>query len=153
MSMEIQNKYGSYYENDLRAAGGRPVEEAEEVKEAGHRKPIQDEYTSSEKSGRKPSGLYHLGEDGHGNPKIAFDDPKRPGGDEKKVEECTTNTDQVDRNIDKLKREKQQIEQKIKAQKGDEEKVKMLEQKLAQIENELSQKDNDTYRLQQATHA
>ena len=49
MSMEIQNKYGSYYENDLRAAGGRPVEEAEEVKEAGHRKPIQDEYTSSEK--------------------------------------------------------------------------------------------------------
>ena len=37
MSMEIQNKYGSYYENDLRAAGGRPVEEAEEVKEAGYR--------------------------------------------------------------------------------------------------------------------
>lgn len=160
MSMEIQNKYGSYYENDLRQLeSGRPVEEAGEVKEAGRRKPIQDEYTGSEILGSKPSGLYYLGEDEHGNPKVVFDDPKRPGGDGvdakasgKKVEECTTNTDQVDRDIDKLKREKRALEQQIKAQKGDEEKVKMLKQKLAQIENELSQKDNDTYRRQQATH-
>ena len=60
------------------------------------------------------------------------------------------NTDNVDREIEKLKEEKEQLEQQIKAAAGDKEKVKVLEKKLAQIEGELSQKDNDTYRRKNA---
>ena len=55
-----------------------------------------------------------------------------------------------DREIEKLKEEKKQLEQQIKAAAGDKEKVKVLEKKLAQIERQLSQKDNDTYRRQNA---
>ena len=36
----------------------------------------QDEYISSEKSGKKPMGLYRIGQDENGNRKIFFDDPK-----------------------------------------------------------------------------
>lgn len=68
----------------------------------------------------------------------------------KQAEKCTTNTDNVDREIEKLKEEKKQLEQQIKAAAGDKEKAKVLEKKLAQIEGQLSQKDNDTYRRQNA---
>lgn len=56
----------------------------------------------------------------------------------------------VDREIEKLKEDKKQLEQQIQAAEGDEEKIKELEKKLTQIEGELSQKDNDTYRRQNA---
>lgn len=91
--------------------------------------------------------------------KVMYDDPKRAAKAKdvqpkeepaKKAEKCTTNTDNVDREIEKLKEEKKQLEQQIKAAAGDKEKVKVLEKKLAQIEGQLSQKDNDTYRRQNA---
>lgn len=66
------------------------------------------------------------------------------------AKKCTTNTDQVDREIKRLKEQKQQLEQQIKAAFGDEKRVKELEKKLSRIEGELSQKDNDTYRRQNA---
>ena len=66
-----------------------------------------------------------------------------------KAEECTTNTDAVDREIEKLKEEKRQLEQQIQAE-TDDEKVKELEKKLARVEAELNQKNNDTYRRQNA---
>ncbi|MBE5949154.1 MAG: hypothetical protein E7261_09020 [Lachnospiraceae bacterium] len=111
----------------------------------------KDEYISSEKSGNKPSGLYRMGQDDNGNPKVLYDDPKKA---EKKsatgkAEECITNTDEVDRKIEKLKEKKRQIEQQIQAE-TDENKVKELKKKLAQVEAELSQKNNDTYRRQNA---
>ena len=94
---------------------------------------------------------------------MLYDDPKKAGGADKKgqpkvgadspdedAEKCTTNTDRVEREIKKLKEQKQQLEQQIKAASGDEEKIKELEKKLSQIESELSQKDNDTYRRQNA---
>ena len=84
--------------------------------------------------------MYRMGQDENGNPKVLYDDPKK----------CTANTDEVDREIKKLKEQKQQLEQKINAAAGDEEKVKELEKKLSQVEGELSQKDNDTYRRQNA---
>ena len=71
-----------------------------------------------------------------------FDDPK------KDTRTCTGNTDQVDREIRKLKEKAQQLEQQIQAASGDEEKKAALEKKLAQVKSELSQKDNDTYRRQ-----
>ena len=88
-----------------------------------------------------------------------YDDPKRAAKAKdvqpkeepaKQAEKCTTNTDNVDREIEKLKEEKKQPEQLAKPSAGDKEKAKVLEKKLAQIEGQLSQKDNYTYRRQNA---
>lgn len=124
----------------------------------------RDEYISSEKSGKEPAGLYRLGHDGNGSRKIFFDDPNRSDRTEgkeqpkadgsrpgKPSEKCVTDTDKVDREIEKLKEKKQQLEQQIRSASGDEKKVRELERKLAQVESELSQKDNDTYRRQNAS--
>lgn len=165
MSMEISSNYKDYKNKYLE----RAQTEQDKVKEASQEQrgkdkregiPVpKDEYISSEKFGSKPSGLYRLGQDENGNPKVLYGDPKRavkakdvqPKEEAaKKAEKCTTNTDSVDREIKNLKEEKEQLEQQIKAAGGDKEKVKVLEKKLAQIEGELSQKDNDTYRRQNA---
>ena len=165
MSMEISSNYKDYKNEylDRVQTGQDKVKEASqdqrgEDKNEGIPVP-KDEYISSEKSGSKPSGLYRLGQDENGNPKVMYDDPKRVAKAKdvqpkeepaKKAEKCTTNTDNVDREIEKLKEEKKQLEQQIKAAAGDKEKVKVLEKKLAQIEGQLSQKDNDTYRRKNA---
>ena len=165
MSMEISSNYKDYKNEylDRVQTGQDKVKEASqdqrgEDKNEGIPVP-KDEYISSEKSGSKPSGLYRLGQDENGNPKVMYDDPKRVAKTKdvqpkeetaKKAEKCMTNTDNVDREIEKLKEEKEQLEQQIKAAAGDKEKVKVLEKKLAQIEGELSQKDNDTYRRKNA---
>ena len=165
MSMEISSNYKDYKNEylDRVQTGQDKVKEASqdqrgEDKNEGIPVP-KDEYISSEKSGSKPSGLYRLGQDENGNPKVMYDDPKRVAKAKdvqpkeepaKKAEKCTTNTDNVDREIEKLKEEKKQLEQQIKAAAGDKEKVKVLEKKLSQIEGQLSQKDNDTYRRQNA---
>lgn len=111
---------------------------------------LKDEYIDSENSDRKVSGLYRLGQDEKGNPKVLYEDPeKRAKGEPvKPAEECTGSTDQVDREIEKLKAQKKQLEQQVKAAKGDEKKTKELEKKLAQVEAELNRKDNDAYRKQ-----
>ena len=153
MSMEISSNYKDYKNEylDRVQTGQDKVKEASqdqrgEDKNEGIPVP-KDEYISSEKSGSKPSGLYRLGQDENGNPKVMYDDPKRVAKAKdvqpkeepaKKAEKCTTNT------------EKEQLEQQIKAAAGDKEKVKVLEKKLAQIEGELSQKDNDTSRRKNA---
>ena len=165
MSMEISSNYKDYKNEylDRVQTGQDKVKEASqdqrgEDKNEGIPVP-KDEYISSEKSGSKPSGLYRLGQDENGNPKVMYDDPKRVAKAKdvqpkeepaKKAEKCTTNTDNVDREIEKLKEKKKQLEQQIKAAAGDKEKVKVLEKKLAQIEGKLSQKDNDTYRRKNA---
>ena len=130
---------------------------AESIKETenqvnGNSIPVpRDEYISSEKSGNKPSGLYRMGQDENGNPKVLYDELKKTEkkSTTSKEEECTINTDAVDREIEKLKEEKRQLEQQVQAE-TDENKVKELEKKLAQVEAELSQKNNDTYRRQNA---
>lgn len=165
MSMEISGNYKDYKNEYLERAQTEQdkvkrtsQEQKEEDKSEGVPIP-KDEYISSEKSGSKPSGLYRLGQDENGNSKVMYDDPKRAAKAKdvqpkeepaKTAEKCTTNTDNVDREIEKLKEEKKQLEQQIKAAAGDKEKVKVLEKKLAQIEGQLSQKDNDTYRRQNA---
>ena len=185
MSMEVSSNYKDYKNDYLeRLQGGK-----DKTKEVGNEQgtgnksesiPVpKDEYISSEQSGNRPSGLYHMGKDENGNPKVLYDDPKKAGvadrngepgvranGSEKDkkdeqpkvksgrreddAEEVTGNTDAVDREIEKLKKQKQQLEQQIRKASGDEEKIKELEKKLAQVESELSQKDNDTYRRQHA---
>ena len=156
-----------------RAEKAKEAEKAAEEKKPGKLSEPQDEYISSEKSGKKPTGLYRVGQDENGSRKIFFDDPKadhadgkddRSGEGEdgkgpkvsgnskgKPAEKCVTNTDKVDREIKNLKEEKQQLEQQIQSASGDEKKIRELEKKLAQVENELNQKDNDTYRRQNAS--
>ena len=125
-----------------RAEKAKEAEKAAEEKKSGRLSEPQDEYISSEKSGKKPTGLYRVGQDENGNRRIFFDDPKadhadgkddrsgegedgkRPkvSGDSqgKPAEKCVTNTDKVDREIKKLKEKKQQLEQQIQSASGDE---------------------------------
>ncbi len=160
MPMEIGSCYKNYEKEYLERVQteqdkikGVSQEQSAEDKSKDMRVP-KDEYISSEKSENKPSGLYRLGQDENGNPKVMYDDPRKAAKAKeepaKKAEECTTNTDNVDREIEKLKEEKKQLKQQIKAAGGDAEKIRKLEKKLAQIEGELGQKDNDTYRRQHA---
>ena len=116
------------------------------------RAPVMDEYIPEEK--QEPSGRYWLGWDEDGRPKICFDDPERaddePSPAKKgRAERCTANTDRVDREIERLRRRKETLEQQISAQ-TDGAKIRELERKLAQAERELAQKDNDAYRRQHA---
>lgn len=155
MSMEISNRYEEPYWDRVR------MNQQENTKESTRNNENiptpKDEYISSEKSGAKLNGLYRMGQDTKGNPKVIYDNPEKakkrkdaksaePTED---AEKTTTNTDKVDREIEKLKKEKKQIEQQIKSE-NDDEKIKELQKKLAQIERELSQKNNDTYRRQNA---
>lgn len=119
----------------------------------------QDEYIRGEKAENSSSGLYRLDQDENGNRKIIFDAPDerdnashgvKSADEDDKSETCTTNTDSVDKEIEKLKEEKKQIQQQLRSANGNQEKTEELERKLAQIENELSQKDNDGYRRQNA---
>lgn len=130
----------------------KETEKAEEEKNAGQLIEPQDEYISSEKSEKKPTGLYRVEQDENGKRKIFYDNPKVSGDSQgKPAEKCVANTDKVDREIKKLKEEKQQLEQQIRSALGDEKKIRELEKKLAQVVNELSQKDNDAYRRQNAS--
>ena len=153
MSMKINGNYNdsrTNYAEQLKAEQSLDrAERAEETKKVQNDPNASDkitvpcdEYTSSKKTGEKPSGLYQLGQDENGNRKVFFDDPK------KSEEKCVGNTDKVDREIEKLKEKQQQLEQQIQSAAGDEQKVRELEKKLAQVEAELRQKDNDTYRRQ-----
>ena len=153
MSMKIGENYPDYSAEYLDKVQLRrePVKGIEDSVENNTIPVPKDEYISSEKSGIKPSGLYRMGQDENGNPKVLYDDPKKVEKKSRtgKAEECTTNTDAVDREIEKLKEEKRQLEQQIQAE-TDDKKVKELEKKLAQVEAELNQKNNDTYRRQNA---
>ena len=93
-------------------------------------------------------------QDEDGNPKVIYDAPDKSekqmnGQPTGKAEKCTTNTDKVDREIEKLKEKKRQIEQQIQSE-TDENKRQALEKQLAQVEAELSQKNNDAYRRKNA---
>lgn len=125
--------------------GASKVQKTEEESQDRQPKPVMDEYVPEEP--QEPSGRYWMGKDEDGRPKIYFDGPE-----EKKVEdevwEC--NTDKVDREIEKLKKEQQELEQRLNTE-TDGTKIKALERQLVQVKQALKQKDNDTYRKQNAT--
>lgn len=154
-----------------KAKEAKETKEAAEEKGSGKLSEPQDVYIRSEKSGKEPVGLYRIGQDENGGRKLFFDDPDKAdradGKEEPKAEKadgkkpkvdgdsqgkpaevCIGNTDKVDREIEKLKEKKRELEQQIRSASGDERKIRELEKKLAQVEQELSQKDNDTYRKQ-----
>ena len=144
----------------LAAAGVKEppqVPQTEAELPARSRTPVVDEYVPEEK--QEPSGRYWLGKDEDGRPKVYFDDPERaddepsdapaPAKDARgdKAERCTGSTDQVDREIERLRRRKETLEQQINAQ-TDDVRIRELERKLAQVKRELAQKDTDAYRRQ-----
>ena len=101
------------------------IRQPEEKTKESSQKPVRDEYVPEKKPG--------------------------PDGAEKNGKSCTCNTDKVDREIEKLKKQKQELTQQI-SRETDGSKVKALQKQLAQVERELSQKDNDTYRRQNAVY-
>ena len=86
MAMQVNGNYehaGTDYAEKLKekqaaekAEKAKGAEAAAEEKSSGRLPEPQDEYISSEKSGKKPTGLYRVGQDENGNRKIFFDDPK-----------------------------------------------------------------------------
>ncbi len=155
--------------------GASKVQKPEEEAQGRQLKPVMDEYVPEEP--QEPSGRYWMGKDEDGQPKIYFDDPERaadaprqpedapeaeepkqagqgakgPEGKKNKDETWECNTDKVDREIEKLKKKQQELEQRLNSE-TDEAKIKDLERQLAQVEQELKQKDNDTYRRQHAVY-
>ncbi len=151
--------------------GASKVQKPEEEAQGRPRKPVMDEYIPEEP--QEPSGRYWMGKDEDGQPKIYFDDRSRaadaprqpedapkaeepdpadqgakgPERNEDKEEVWEGNTDEVDREIEKLKKKQQELGQRLNTE-TDEAKIKDLERQLAQVERELKQKDNDTYRRQ-----
>ena len=168
---QFKTDYAERVKEKQAALRAEKAKEAAEEKGSGKLSEPQDVYIRSEKSGKEPVGLYRIGQDENGGRKIFFEDPDKAdradGKEEPKAEKadgkkpkvdgdsqgkpaevCIGNTDKVDREIEKLKEKKRELEQQIRSASGDERKIRELEKKLAQVEQELSQKDNDTYRKQ-----
>ncbi len=88
MAMQINENYNhSKIDYAQRLKEKQAAEKAEKAKEAGAESSgklpePQDEYISSEKSRKKPNGLYWVGQDEKGSRKIFFDDPKAVRGEE-----------------------------------------------------------------------
>ena len=155
--------------------GASKVQKLEEESQSRQPKPMMDEYVPEEP--QEPSGRYWMGKDEDGQPKIYFDDPERaanapkqpedtpeaeepnpagqgakgPEREKDKDEVWEGNSDKVDREIEKLKKKQQELEQRLNTE-TDEAKIKDLERQLSQVEQELKQKDSDTYRKQNATY-
>ena len=68
---------------------------------------------------------------------------------EAKSETTTTNTDMVDRELERLKEKKAKLEQELLT--ADETKRQQLQMQLDQVNMELTLKDNDAYRQQHST--
>lgn len=142
-----------------KAAEAPSVRRPEE--EASPRKPVTDEYVPEEKE--EPSGRYWPGRDEDGQPRIYFDAPEDAAAGSEKPdggpaapepekggqteERCTGDTGGVDREIQRLRKKRQDLAQRLDAE-TDGEKARDLERQLAQVERELRQKDNDAYRRQ-----
>lgn len=130
----------------IRAAAPVPKPEAPDSAAPAKPAPVTDKYIPEEE--HTPSGLYWVGKDEEGAPKVYFDDPEaKPAGS--KSERCTTNTDRVDRELEQLRRRAEELGRQLGAE-ADPAKAQALEQKLARVEAELARKDNDAYRRQNA---
>ena len=134
----------------VRSAAEVSEKEQEKVKEASEELHGRDEYIPSDKD--EPIGIYAVSQDDEEKPKINFESPEKSDKEADDMPEksagCTTNTDNVDREIKQLKEQAQQIKQRINSAEG-KERVH-LEKQLKSVQSELSQKDNDNYRRQHA---
>ncbi len=139
----------------------RPMDYVSGIREVQDKKEIpqeQKEVKAAKNNVRKPDMDQYIPEKGSDSPeadgKKVGQPEAKPDGDNlknkdsgKKIEKCTGNTDKVDREIEKLKKKKKELESQLRTVE-DEGKRKSLESQLAQVERELRQKDNDGYRRQ-----
>lgn len=147
--MEINNVKNNI-SADIAAQQAQRVQRAQEAKLPQQEKPVEaaekaefyqapDEY--SPKAPEESSGRYWM-EPGEDGPRVKFSDPEKAEG--KPVNVTTTNTDDVDREIERVRKKVEELEaQAAKAQGPEREK---LEKQLKAARQELSQKDNDGYR-------
>lgn len=107
---------------------------------------------------QQSAGVYKISRDDMGRPVVQTDEGRQgkpdrvrekpdEQGDKPTIVKTTLNTDQVDREIDKLKQTQTKMEQQIAATKDEKEK-QALQTKLEQVKAELKMKDNDAYRRQ-----
>ena len=107
---------------------------------------------------QQSAGVYKISRDDMGRPVVQTDQSRQgkpdrvrekpdEQGDKPTIVKTTLNTDQVDREIDKLKQTQTKMEQQIAATKDEKEK-QALQTKLEQVKAELKMKDNDAYRRQ-----
>lgn len=107
---------------------------------------------------QQSAGVYKISRDDMGRPVVQTDESRQgkpdrvrekpdEQGDKPTIVKTTLNTDQVDREIDKLKQTQTKMEQQIAATKDEKEK-QALQTKLEQVKAELKMKDNDAYRRQ-----
>lgn len=149
----------------------RPVSPAS-PQGGGPLKPARDEYVPEGEKRREPYGRYWLGKDQDGSLKVCFDDPEAkdaaspaspeaaappkaeepekdeepaPPGKGGEEEKCTADTDEVDRELKRLREKREELARRLSSETGGE-RARALERQLAQVENELRQKDNDAYR-------
>lgn len=125
------------------------LEPADPAAQKGSAPANTDRYTPGEKP--DGTGRYWPGTDENGKPKICQDSPKENAPQKDAEQRCTVNTDRVDREIEKLRQERQALERQLRSE-TDETKRQTARQRLEQVERELSQKDNDAYRRRNAVY-
>lgn len=105
--------------------------------------PDYDEFVPEDKTGLEHSGFYEpvSGENGPG---LRFDAPEDEAKPSDKAEQTTTNTDRVDRELEKLRAEQEKLSGQLRTAAPED--AERLQKRLAQLENELRLKDNDAYR-------
>lgn len=135
---------------DIAAQQAQRAQSAQEAKLPQQEKPVEasqkaefyqapDEYSPREPE--EPSGRYWM-EPGEDGPKIKFSDPEKAEG--KPLNVTTMNTDQVNREIERLRKKVEELEAKAAKAEGPER--ERLERQLKAAQQELNQKDNDGYR-------
>ena len=135
--MDISKVAAPPVQAPVSAPAVRPA--AETPESAPPERRSRDEYVPEEP--REPTGMYRLGKDGEGNPKVYVDGPE-------KEEKCTADTSQADAEIRALKEKKAELEKALKNARDDPEKQEQIQRQLEQVSEELRRKDNDTYRRQ-----
>ena len=127
---------------EMQKASALPAVETAPASQEPPKAPVYDEYTPEDKTAHQPIGLYEVVPDEDGRPSIHFDDPE-------KAEQTTTNTDQVDRELEQLRKKAEDLQRQVQNA-ADPQQAQRLQKQLQQVEYELSQKDNDAYRRQHA---
>ncbi|MCI8654132.1 MAG: hypothetical protein HFF11_10665 [Angelakisella sp.] len=143
------------------APGITAAEAAAQPGEGGLRGELRDRYAPKERE--DSAGLYRMTKDEEGNPVLRFDDPQaaqkketaqekeaEAEAEEKKAREkeaktATINTDRVDREIERLKEQIEELERQLNYG-GSLVDTEKTEQELTLAKIALRLKDNDTYR-------
>lgn len=152
MNIQSLQSSGVYQAPAVRQASD--VQAAEDARKASapSAAPDFDEYIPEDRTGLEHSGFYEPVQ-GENGPGLRFDAPEdvpvsgkaAPGNSSgSKAEQTTTNTDSVDREIERLRARQEKLAGQLRS--ASPEDAERIQKRLSQLENELRQKDNDTYR-------